>query len=148
MSIKNQLEDSLKEAMKAKDEVKKKTIRLALSSITIAEKEKGNALDDTSVISILQKEIKIRKDSIDEAQQANRPELIDGLNNEIKLISAFLPEQMSEGEVRQVVQRVISEIGASSMTEMGTVMKTSLPLINGKAPNSLVSKIVQEELNK
>lgn len=148
MSIKNQLEDSLKEAMKAKDEVKKKTIRLALSSITIAEKEKGNALDDTSVISILQKEIKIRKDSIDEAQQANRPELIDGLNNEIKLISAFLPEQMSEGEVRQVVQRVISEIGASSMTEMGTVMKTSLPLIQGKAPNSLVSKIVREELNK
>ena len=148
MSIKNQLEDSLKDAMKAKDEVKKNTIRLALSSITIAEKEKGNALDDTSVISILQKEIKIRKDSIDEAQQANRPELIDGLNNEIKLISAFLPEQMSEGEVRQVVQRVISEIGASSMTEMGTVMKTSLPLIQGKAPNSLVSKIVREELNK
>ena len=148
MSIKNQLEDSLKDAMKAKDEVKKNTIRLALSSITIAEKEKGNALDDTSVISILQKEIKIRKDSIDEAQQANRPELIVGLNNEIKLISAFLPEQMSEGEVRQVVQRVISEIGASSVTEMGTVMKTSLPLIQGKAPNSLVSKIVREELNK
>ena len=148
MSIKKQLEDSLIEAMKSKDEIKKKIIRLALSSITIAEKEKGNELDDTSVISILQKEIKIRKDSIDEAQQASRPELIEGLKNEIKLISTFLPEQMSESETRQVVQRVISEIGASSMADMGTVMKTSLPLIEGKAPNSLVSKIVREELSK
>ena len=147
MSIKKQLEDSLKEAMKTRDELKKKSIRLALSSITVAEKDKGNELDDASVISILQKEIKIRKDSIDEARQANRPELIDGLNNEIKIISAFLPEQMSESEVRQVIQSVISEVGASSMADMGTVMKTSLSLIQGKAPNSLVSKIVREELN-
>jgi len=148
MTIKKQLEDSLKEAMKAKDDERKKTLRLALSSITLAEKEKISKLDDQAIISILQKEIKIRQDSISESKDINRTNLIAGYNNEIKILSSFLPEQLSEDQIRTIVNEVITEIGATNIKEMGKVMKISITKIQGKAPNNIISNIVKEELNK
>ena len=148
MNLKEKLEASLKESMKLKDETRKKTIRLALSSITLAEKEHGKMLDDQSIISILQKEIKIRKDSITESQTANRSDLLEEYNNEIKILSTFLPEQMNEVEIRKIVIQEISKIGASTMADMGKVMKSVIPLIKGRAPNNLVSQIVREQLSK
>ena len=148
MEIKKQLEDSLKEAMKAKDDERKKTLRLALSSITLAEKEKNSKLDDQAIISILQKEIKIRQDSISESKDINRTNLIAGYNNEIKILSSFLPEQLSEDQIRTIVNEVITEIGATNIKEMGKVMKISITKIQGKAPNNIISNIVKEELNK
>ena len=148
MTIKKQLEDSLKEAMKAKDDERKKTLRLALSSITLAEKEKISKLDDQAIISILQKEIKIRQDSISESKDINRTNLIAGYNNEIKILSSFLPEQLSEDQIRTIVNEVITEIGATNIKEMGKVMKISITKIQGKAPNNIISNIVNEELNK
>ena len=148
MNLKEELEASLKESMKLKDETRKKTIRLALSSITLAEKEHGKELDDQSIISILQKEIKIRKDSITESQTANRSDLLEEYNNEIKILSTFLPEQMNEVEIRKIVIQEISKIGASTMADMGKVMKSVIPLIKGRAPNNLVSQIVREQLSK
>jgi uncharacterized protein YqeY len=148
MSIKNQLNDSLRDAMKSGDEVRKRTVRMALASIKQAEVDKRIELDDAAVLGILQKEVKNRRESLEEARKANRADLIEANEAEIRVLEAFLPKAMPAEDLRAIVQSAIEETGASSPTDMGKVMKAVMPKVAGRAPNDMVSATVREMLQK
>ena len=148
MSIKNQLNDSMKDAMKSGDEVRKRTVRMALAAVKQAEVDKRIELDDAAVLSLIQKEIKNRRESLEEAKKANRTDLVEANEAEINVLQAFLPKAMPAEELRALVQAAIAETGASSPADMGKVMKTVMPRVAGRAPNDMVSATVRELLQK
>lgn len=147
MSIKDNINEKLKEAMKSHDEDGKRVYRMILSSVKFAEKTSGKELDDGEVVQILQKELKIRKESLAEAQKAGRVESISEAEKDINAIEPLLPKQMSEAEVRDVIKKIIEEVGAVSGADMGKVMKAAMPVLKGLAPNDLISKTVRELLS-
>lgn len=147
MSIKNKLEKDLLTAMKEKNETRKKALRLALSSIKLGEVETGEKLNDLAVFGILQKEIKIREETIDEARKADRSDMIKPLEDEIEILKEYLPKKHSDDELKAIVAKIISDTGASSMKEMGIVMKAAIQEVQGRAPNDRISKITQELLS-
>ena len=148
MTIKTQLNDSMKDAMKSGDEVRKRTVRMALAAIKQSEVDKRIELDDAAVMSLLQKEIKNRRESLEEAKKANRTDLVEANEAEIHVLQAFLPEAMPAEELRALVQAAIAETGAASPADMGKVMKTVMPRVAGRAPNDMVSATVRELLQK
>ena len=148
MSIKNQLNESMKEAMKSGDEVRKRTVRMALAAVKQAEVDKRIELDDTAVMNLLQKEIKNRRESLEEAKKVNRADLVEANEAEIEVLQAFLPKAMPAEELRSLVQAAIAETGAASPADMGKVMKTVMPRVAGRAPNDMVSATVRELLQK
>jgi uncharacterized protein YqeY len=148
MSIKNQLNESMKDAMKSRDEVRKRTVRMALAAIKQVEVDKRIELDEAAVISLLQKEIKNRRESLEEARKANRLDLIEANEAEISVLQAFLPKAMPAEELRAIVQAAIAETGAASPSDMGKVMKSVMPKVAGRAPNDMVSATVREFLQK
>ena len=148
MSIKDQLNESMKDAMKSGDEVRKRTVRMALAAVKQIEVDKRTELDDAAVMSLLQKEIKNRRESLEEAKKANRPDLIQANEAEIDVLQTFLPQAMPAEELRALVQAAIAETGAASPADMGKVMKTLMPRVAGRAPNDRVSATVRELLQK
>jgi uncharacterized protein YqeY len=148
MTIKTQLNDSMKDAMKSGDEVRKRTVRMALAAIKQVEVDKRVELDDMAVMGLLQKEIKNRRESLEEAKKANRPDLIEANEAEIKVLEAFLPKAMPAEELSALVQAAITEVGASSPADMGKVMKIAMAKVAGRAPNDMVSATVWELLQK
>jgi uncharacterized protein len=148
MSIKTQLNDSLKDAMKSGDEVRKRTVRMALASIKQVEVDKRVELDDAAVMGILQKEMKNRRESLEEARRANRPDLIEANEAEIRVLEAFLPKAMPAEELRTLVEAAITETGASTPADTGKVMKIVMPKVAGRAPNDMISATVRELLQK
>lgn len=146
MSKKSGLENALKDAMRAKDEVTKSTLRLALSAIKLLEVEKQASLEDDAIISILQKEVKSRRESIEDAKRAERPELISAAEVEITILEKFLPQALSAEELEILVKEVITELGASSPSDMGNVMKAVMPRLQGRADGGQVSKLVNQLL--
>ena len=148
MTIKAQLNDSMKDAMKSGDEVRKRTVRMALAAVKQVEVDKRTELDDIAVMGLLQKEIKNRREAIEEAKKANRPDLIEANEAEIHVLQAFLPKAMPAEELRALVQAAITETDAGSLADMGKVMKTVMPKVAGRAPNDMVSATVRELLQK
>jgi uncharacterized protein YqeY len=148
MSIKTQLNESMKDAMKSGDEVRKRTIRMALAAVKQVEVDKRVELDDAAVMNLLQKEIKNRREALDEAKKANRSDLIDANEAEINVLQAFLPKAMPADELRVLVQAAITETGAASPADMGKVMKVAMAKVAGRAPNDMVSATVRELLQK
>ena len=148
MSIKDQLNESMKDAMKSGDEVRKRTVRMALAAVKQIEVDKRIELDEAAVMSLLQKEIKNRRESLEEAKKANRPDLIQANEAEIEVLQAFLPRAMPAEELLALVQAAIVETGAASPADMGKVMKTLMPRVAGRAPNDRVSATVRELLQK
>jgi len=148
MTIKAQLNESMKDAMKSGDDVRKRTVRMALAAVKQVEVDKRIELDDAAVMSILQKEIKNRRESLEEARKANRADLMEANEAEINVLQVFLPKAMPAEELRALVQAAIAEAGASSPADMGKVMKTVMPKVAGRAPNDMVSATVREFLQK
>jgi len=146
MDIKTQLNESMKDAMRSGDVVRKNTVRMALAAIKQAEVDRQTTLDDLGVIALLQKEIKNRKEAIEEAQQASREDLVKDNEAEIAVLEFFLPEAMSADELREIVKAAIAETGASAPSDMGKVMKVALEKVAGRAPGSEVSAVVRESL--
>lgn len=146
MDKKAQIESALKDAMRAGDEVKKRTLRLAISSIRFVEVEKGRPLDDDGVTAILQKEVKTRQEAIDEAQSANRADLVEKLTAEIAVLESYLPEQLSGDELEALARQAISETGAQSAADMGKVMKNLMPRLRGRATGDQASQVVRKLL--
>ena len=132
--------------MRSGDTVRKNTVRLALAAIKQAEVDKQTTLDDLAVIALLQKEIKNRKEALEEAKKANREDLIKDNEAEIAVLEVFLPAAMSADELREIVAAAIAETGATSMVDMGNVMKAALPKVAGRAPGGEVSAMVKELL--
>jgi len=142
MNTKQNLENALHNAMRAKDDLAKRTIRMALSTIKLMEVEKRAALDETSIIAILHKEIKGRREVIVDAKKGNRMDIIDSNNAEIAFLETFLPRQLSEEEIKTLCIEVINEVGAKSKLDMGKVMKVLVPRIDGRAQNEIISRMV------
>jgi hypothetical protein len=146
MDLREQLESSLKESMRAGDDVRKRTLRMALSSIRLAEIDKGARLDDSGVMAILQKEIKSRHEAITDAERANRPDLIRESQAEIAVIEDFLPKAMSPVELEELARQAIAEVGATNVKEMGQVMKVLMPRLQGRASGDQASQAVRRLL--
>ncbi len=146
MDIKSQLNESMKDAMRSGDTVRRTTVRMALAAIKQVEVDKRIELDELAVIALLQKEIKNRKEAIEEAKTAGRNDLIGDNEEEIAVLEKFLPEAMSADELREIVSAAIAETGAASMADMGKVMKVALEKVAGRAPGGEVSAIVREQL--
>lgn len=146
MDIRQKLEGDMKDAMRAKDELRKRTLRMALSSIRLADIEKGAELDEQAILALLQKEIKSRQESIADAERAGRPDLVDESQAEISVLEAYLPEQFSEKELEALARQAIAQAGATSQKEMGQVMKILIPQLKGRATGSEASQIVRRLL--
>lgn len=146
MDLKTELQEALKEAMRAGDKRRKKTLRMALAEIKNKEIEKGGALDDSEILGILQKEVKSRRETIEGAEQAERPDLIQEAEAEIEILKEFLPQPLTQEELRSLVKEIISEVGAESMADMGQVMGALMPKIRGRADGKEANEIVREEL--
>ncbi len=146
MDTKTKLQDSLKDAMRANDEVRKRTIRMALTAIQLAQVEKGGPLDEPALIAILHKEIKGRNEAIQDAKRAMRPDLVADNEAEIKVLETFLPAQLSDDVLRAMVREAVAEVGAKTPADMGKVMKAVLPRVQGQAPGHKVSEMVKQVL--
>ncbi len=148
MDIKTQLNESVKDAMKSGDEVRKRTLRMVLAAVKQVEVDKRTQVDDLAVVALIQKEIKNRREAIEEAKKANRPDLIGENEVEITVLEAFLPKAMPAEELRALVQAAIEETGAVAPSDMGKVMKIVMPKVAGRAPNDMISSAVKELLAK
>jgi hypothetical protein len=148
MDTKTQLNEAVKAAMKSGDEVTKRTVRMALAAIKQVEIDRRITLDEAAVLAIVQKEIKSRKEALEEAKKANREDLASANQAEIEVLMAFLPQGLSADELKALVQAAVAEVGAASPTDMGKVMKVLLPKIAGRAPGDQVSAAVREILQK
>ena len=145
MNLKETLQNELKEAMRSGDHIRKDTIRMILSNIKLMEVDQG-PLDDVALSAVLQKEIKMRKEAIEDAKKADRVDLIEANQAELQILETFLPKQLSEEDLTKIVESVIEELGATNLKEMGAVMKVLLPKIAGRAPNATISAMVRERL--
>lgn len=146
MATKSELENDLKDAMRAGDDLRKRTLRMALSAIRLAEVEKGAALDEAAVIAILQKEVKSRQESIAEAQRAARSDLEAASQAEVGVLESYLPKQLSPDELEALARQAIAETGATSPREMGQVMKALMPKLQGRATGDQASQAVRKLL--
>ncbi|MDP2649812.1 MAG: GatB/YqeY domain-containing protein [bacterium] len=147
---KQQLQQDLKQSMLARNVLKTSVLRLLLSSLNYYEIHKGGAgyeASEEDVLSVIQKEVKQRKDSIEQFTAAGRQELADKEQKELKILQTYLPEQMSEIQIREIVQETIREIGATSVADMGKVMGALMLKVKGKADGNLVSQVVKNELS-
>ena len=147
--IKQQLQDELKQAMKDQDELRKSVLRMLLSAITYYEIQKGGAgyeATDEDVLSVIDKQVKQRKDSIEQFEKAGRQELADKEKEEMDMLQKYLPEQMSEEDLRTVVKETIAQMGSVTIADMGKIMGMVMPKVKGKADGNVVGKIVREEL--
>jgi uncharacterized protein len=148
MDLKQQLENALREAMRSNNDVSKQTLRMALAAIKFSEKEKGKPVDEAGVNAILQKEIKSRREAIQDAEKAHRSDLIESSQAEITVLESFLPKQLSDPEIQALVDTAIAETQASGITDMGKVMKVLAPRLQGRAPGDRVSQFVRQALQK
>lgn len=148
MDLKSKLNEAVKTAMKSGDEVSKRTIRMVLAAVKQVEVDKRIELDEMAVTALIQKEIKNRRESLEEAQKANRADLVAENEAEIKVLEAFLPAAMSADELKALVQAAIAETGASAPSDMGKVMKAVMPKVAGRAANDQISAAVKALLNQ
>ena len=146
MSTKTQLENDLKDAMRSGDELRKRTLRMALSAVKLAEVEKGTKLDEPAVLAILQKEIKTQREAIADAERAGRPDLVAEAVAQISQLESYLPQPLTSAEIEALARSAIDEVGATSAREMGQVMKVLMPRVQGRAEGAQVSQIVRQLL--
>jgi uncharacterized protein len=147
MLTKNTFEDALHDAMRQKDETAKNTYKILLSSIKMVEIEKGITADDALIQSILQKEIKMRRESISEFQKGERADLIKLAETEIAILEKFLPAQMNDEDIKKFAVEAIQEVGATLPSDMGKVMKVLIPKLAGKASADRISATVRSLLS-
>ncbi|AIQ19939.1 MULTISPECIES: GatB/YqeY domain-containing protein [Paenibacillus] len=146
MNLSERLNEDMKQAMKSKDKFTLSTIRMVRSTIKYLEIDLKRTLDDNEVLDILSREIKQRKDALQEFESAGRDELAASTKAEIEIIIKYLPEQLSEEEIKVIVQQTIQETGASSKSEMGKVMSALMPKVKGRADGKLVNQAVLQFL--
>jgi uncharacterized protein YqeY len=148
MSLKEILQQDLKSAMKEKNVIKKNVITMVRAAILQIEKDKKIVLDDEGVIEVIAKGVKQRKDSIPEFEKGNRFDLVENIKKEISILMSYLPEQLSEEELNQIVSDTIFEVGAQGMQDLGKVMSALMPKTRGRADGKLVNTIVRQHLQQ
>lgn len=145
--LKEKLLQDFKEAMKEKNELKKNTIMMVRAAILQIEKDTQKELNDDAILEILAKEIKKRKDSLEDIEKSGREDLIKQVNDEMAIIKAYLPEELSLEELEKIIEEVIAETGATSMKDMGKVMQAAKAKTAGRADNKVINEIVKEKLS-
>jgi len=145
MSIQEQLTEAMKAAMKAKDSLRLNTVRMARTALKNAEIEARQELDDTATIKVLSTLVKQRREAA-EAYRETRPELAEKEELELAVLQEFLPAQLTEAELAAMIAKAVAESGASSMRDMGAVMKLVTPQTTGRADGKLVSELVRKQL--
>ena len=146
MNLKDQLQSDLKDAMRAGDVLLKNTLRMAISAIKLAEIEKHSPLDENAVLAVIQKEVKSRREAIADAERAGRPDLIQAAEQEISLLERYLPKALDPAELEMLARQAIQETGATSLKEMGQVMKILMPKLQGRATGDQASQVVRRLL--
>jgi uncharacterized protein len=146
MHPKVQLQQDLKDAMRAKDELRKSVIRMTISALKNAEIDACGELDEDAAIKVMVAEAKRRRDSIADYEKAGRDDLVEQEKAELAVLEGYLPEQLGKEEIAAQAKAVIAEVGASSMKDMGNVMKALMPRLGGRADGRLVNQVVRELL--
>jgi uncharacterized protein YqeY len=146
MDIKSTLQSDLKDAMRHGEVTRKSTLRMALSAIKLAEVEKGAHMDEAAYLAVIQKEIKARREAIADAEKANRPELITQSEEEIAILQGYLPAALSQEELENMAKDAITEASATSIREMGQVMKILILRLQGRATGDQASQVVRKLL--
>ena len=147
MSLLERLNNDMKQAMKNKEKDKLSVIRMLKAAIQNEELKLRHELTDEDELTVLSRELKQRKDSLEEFANANRTDLVDKIRIEIGYVEEYMPEQLSEEEIAEIVKQTISEVNATSKADMGRVMGALMPRVKGKADGSLVNKLVQQQLS-
>ena len=149
MTLRDRLTEDMKQAMKDKEagKLKLSVIRMIRSAAKNVEIDRHKELDDNELLEVVAKEVKMRRDSLDEFRKAGRPELLATLEQEIAILMEYLPEQMSEAEVRTLVIQAVADAQAASVKDMGKVMALLMPKVKGRADGKLVNTIVKELLS-
>jgi hypothetical protein len=146
MSLKETLANDLKTAMKEKDTIRKNTVQMVRAAILQVEKDQKIVLDDADVIDVVARELKRRKDSLPDFIRSGRQDLVDNINWEIEVLSQYMPEQMPDNELEELVRSTINEVGATTIRDIGKVMKVILPKVKGKADGSKVNSLIRRIL--
>ena len=141
------INEDLKNAMKEKDTFRLSVLRMLKSALQLEQIAKKHELDDNEVAAVLKKQVKVRKDSLEEYKKYDKAELVESLEKEIAILDVYLPEEMNKEDITKVVEDAINEVKPTSMKDMGLVMKKVNELLVGKnADMSLVSKLVKEKI--
>ena len=151
MDLKERLQHDLKDALRAGDDRRKAVIRMALAAITNAEIERGMRsgevqLDENDLVAVLQKQAKQRRETIEELEQVDRPEMLDAEREELAILELYLPEQLSRTEIAAEAREVIDEVGAAGMKDMGAVMGRLMSKLKGRVDGQTVNRVVRELL--
>lgn len=144
--LKEKLLEDLKISMRDKNVVRKNTVQMVRAAILQIEKDTGNEVDDKKIIDIIAKEMKKKKDAMVDFEKAARQDLIDQTNEEMKILEEYLPKQLSKEEIKEIVSKVISNVGATSMKDMGIVMKEAKSAIGAGADGKTINEVVKELL--
>lgn len=146
MTLKDRLTNDLKESMKKKELVRKSVITLIRADIKQYEVDNRVELDDEKILTLIAKQMKQRKDALEEFKKADRTDLIEQTNEEIQILSLYLPEQLGDDELEEIVRKVVDEVGATSMKDMGKIMGKAMPLVNGRADGKRINEMVKKIL--
>lgn len=146
MPLKEKLMEDLKDSMKSKEKVKKNVVTMVRAAIKQREVDERIELDDTDIVDIIAKQIKQKKDSIEDFEKGNRQDLIDLTNEEIKILLDYLPPQLSEEELDLIVKNAVEQTGAQTKKDLGKLMALIMPQVKGKADGKQVNQIVAKYL--
>lgn len=146
MGLKEQLNSDMKESLKAGEKIRLCTVRLTLSEIQYAEIEKRGELTEDELLAVVSREAKRRREAIEEFEKGGRQDLVEKETAELKILEGYMPEQMSEDELRRIIRETIDDVGASSPGDLGRVMGTLMPLVRGKADGKLANRLAREML--
>ena len=146
MSLKDQLNESMKTAMKARDDLRLSAVRMVRSMVKNREIDQKKELNDQEIIEVISTLVKQRRESIRMYREGNRPDLVEKEEAELEVLLGFLPKQLSTAEIEELVDKIISETGAQGAKDMGRVMKALTPLTAGKADGKTVSETVRQKL--
>ena len=143
MTLSERINNDLKEAMKSKDSFRLSVIRMVKGAMQLAKPNPREELTDDDVITVISKQIKMRNDSIKEFEAAGRSDLVEQNKKEIEILNTYMPKQLSEEELTEIIDKVFEEVKPTSQKDMGLIMKNISPLVKGKADMSLVNKLVK-----
>ncbi len=144
--LKEKLLEDLKNAMKEKNDIKKNTVQMVRSAILQIEKDNGIQVDDNKILEIIAREVKIRNDALSDFEKAGREDLVEGTKEEIAILTAYLPKQLTKEELTEKISKIIAEVGATSMKDMGMVMKEAKAQIGTAADGKSINEVVKELL--
>jgi uncharacterized protein YqeY len=147
MALAEKIKTDLEQSLRKNDKLRVSVLRLVLSSLHNAEIAQQKTLDDDGILVVIDKEAKMRRESIEAFEKGNRPDLVDKEKTELAILMEYLPEQMSRDQIVAAAQKVISELGASSPKDKGKVMSQLMPVLRGKAQGQEVSEVVNELLS-